>query len=462
MERIKEVRPIRYFSTNRYRAGGFIDEVSFAKALIMGQAPDGGLFMPSAIPQFFDSELELMMRRSYPDIAAMVLRKWFHPSEISYEKMLEIVNDAYKFPVPLEHVIGRQYVMRLDQGPTASFKDFAALMLARLMAHFRKSGQNLHVLVATSGDTGSAVGEAFKGVEGTRVTILYPAKEVSGRQKKQLDTIGDNVQAIAVQDGKFDDCQDMVKQAFSDKDLERLNLTSANSINIGRILPQIIYYFYAYARLAEKSQRIIFSVASGNFGDMMGAEYAQRMGLPIEKIIVATNENNEFPVFMETGKYKKISPSRACLSNAMNVGHPSNLARLFQLYNGNVDKDGNVWREPNTIEMGRNIFSVSVSDEETRWAIQEAYKQHGVILEPHGAVGWRGLEIFQSHYLYLDDFIQVCLETAHPAKFPEEIKSLLGIDPDLPDSLKSIDRRIGEPIIMPAEYEELKKYLLAC
>ncbi len=462
MDMIKEVRPIRYFSTNRYRVGGFISQVSFAQALIIGQAPDGGLFMPSAIPQFSDGELEHMMRRSYPDIAAMVLRKWFHPKEIGFEKMLEIVNDAYKFSVPLEHVVDGQYIMRLDQGPTASFKDFAALMLARLMAHFRESGQDLHVLVATSGDTGSAVGEAFKGVEGTKVSILYPANEVSGRQKKQLDTIGGNVQAIAIQGGKFDDCQDMVKQAFSDKDLEHLNLTSANSINIGRILPQIIYYFYAYAKLAEKSQRIIFSVPSGNFGDMMGAEYAQRMGLPIEKIIVVTNENNEFPVFMETGKYSKISPSRACLSSAMNVGHPSNLARLFELYGGNVDKDGKVWEEPNTIRMGRNIFSVSVSNEETRQAIKNAHKQYGVIFEPHGAVGWRGLEIFQSHYPQLDDFIQVCLETAHPAKFPEEIKGLLGIDPELPDSLKSIDQRTGEPIIMPTKYEELKKYLLAC
>jgi threonine synthase len=316
--------------------------------------------------------------------------------------------------------------------------------------------------VATSGDTGSAVGQAFKGVEGTKVSILYPENEVSGRQKKQLDTIGGNVQAIAIQGGKFDDCQDMVKQAFSDKDLEHLNLTSANSINIGRILPQIIYYFYAYAQLAKKSQRIIFSVPSGNFGDMMGAEYAQRMGLPIEKIIVATNENNEFPVFMETGKYSKISPSRACLSSAMNVGHPSNLARLFELYSGNVDKDGKVWQEPNTIEMGRNIFSVSVSDEATRQTIKSAYKQYDVILEQHGAVGWHGLEIFQSHYCHLDDFIQVCLETAHPAKFPEEIKGLLGIDPELPDSLKSIDQRTGEPIVMTADYEALKKYLLNC
>jgi threonine synthase len=333
--------------------------------------------------------------------------------------------------------------------------------MARLMAYYKNPGQKLHVLVATSGDTGSAVGEAFKGVEGTRVTILYPADEVSGRQKKQLDTIGGNVQAIAVDGGKFDDCQDMVKAAFTDPDLAKTGLTSANSINIGRILPQIIYYFYAWCQLADGVEPIIFSIPSGNFGDMMGAEYAWRMGLPIAKLIVSTNENDEFPLFMTTGKYAKISPSRACLSNAMNVGHPSNLARLFCLYGGTVDKTGKVWKYPNLEKMRERIFAVSVTDDETRYAIVRAHEEHNIILEPHGAVGWRGLEVYNNICPRTNAFLSVCLETAHPAKFPEQIKELLGVDPELPDSLKAIDGRIGEPIKMAADYGELKEYLLA-
>jgi len=288
------------------------------------------------------------------------------------------------------------------------------------------------------------------------VTILYPADEVSLMQKKQLETIGGNVRAISV-DGKFDDCQNLVKEAFADRELARFNLSSANSINFGRILPQIVYYIYAYAQLAGRGEEVIFSVPSGNFGDALGCEYARRMGLPVARLIMPTNENNEFPIYLETGKYTKVSPSRACISNAMNVGHPSNLARFFELYGGTVDRAGVVHRYPDLQEMRRYIFSVSVSDEETRQTIKSVYERYRVILEQHGAVGWAGLEAYQKKTG--DSKLAICLETAHPAKFPEEIKSLLGIDPELPESMKDLARRQGSAIALTSDFKAFKNYL---
>ncbi|MBU2027945.1 MAG: threonine synthase [Proteobacteria bacterium] len=451
---------IRYYSTNRNldQVAGitpFRETVSFREALLMGQAPDEGLFMPETIPALPIKALKALKGAPYTD-AAMLVAEAFLAEEIEAETLRLIIADAYNYPVPLENVFARKYVMRLDQGPTASFKDFAARMMARLMSAFRDQGNRLNVLVATSGDTGSAVGEAFKGVEGIDVTILYPRGEVSGRQKKQLDTIGGNVRAVSV-DGKFDDCQDLVKQAFSDPAFVDFNLTSANSINFGRILPQIIYYIWAWAQLSREGETAVFSVPSGNFGDALGCEYARRMGLPVEKLIMPTNENDEFPRFLETGIYEKISPSRACLSNAMNVGHPSNLARFFDLYGGTVDRAGVVHRIPDLDEMKRRIYSVSISDRETKKTIKRVYDQHKVLLEPHGAVGWRGLEVYLE--LFGDAPLCISLETAHPAKFPDEIRELLEIDPDLPQSMKDIDYRAGEPVFLLADYGKLKTYL---
>lgn len=451
---------IRYYSTNRNLecVEGIIPfkgSVSFQEALLRGQAPDEGLFMPDYIPRLSIDDVLALKNRPYPEIALLVA-KLFLDDEISHDALEKIVYDSYNFDVPLETVADGKYVMRLDQGPTASFKDFAARMMARLMSHFRGRGRRLNVLVATSGDTGSAVGEAFKGVDGIDVNILYPRAEVSGRQKKQLDTIGDNVRALSI-DGKFDDCQDLVKQAFSDPSLEYLNFTSANSINFGRILPQIVYYIYAYARLCGKGDEIVISVPSGNFGNALGCEYARRMGLPIKKLVMPTNENDEFPRYLTTGVYGKVSPSRACLSNAMNVGHPSNLARFFDIYGGTVDRMGNVHKYPDIDTMRKNIFSVSISDDVTKECIKQTYETYGVILEPHGAVGWRGLEIFLEKN---GDYSPcVSLETAHPAKFPDEIIELLGITPELPDSMKDIDKREGEPTDLPVAYGTFKEYL---
>jgi threonine synthase len=451
---------IRYYSTNRNLEGidgitPFKGYVSFRDALLQGQAPDEGLYVPERIPSLPYEDIFSLKGKPYID-AAMLVAGAFLGGEIDEKLLQRIIEDSYPFPVPLEHVYDRKYVMRLDQGPTASFKDFAARMMARLMSYFRSGGKRLNVLVATSGDTGSAVGEAFKGVEGIDVNILYPAGEVSGRQKKQLDTIGENVQALSVK-GKFDDCQNLVKEAFSDPTLEYLNFTSANSINFGRILPQMVYYVYAYSQLCEKGEEIVICVPSGNFGNALGCDYARRMGLPVNRLVMPTNENDEFPGFLASGRYEKVSPSKACLSNAMNVGHPSNLARFFELYGGTVDRTGAVHRSPDVDEMRRRIFSVSVSDEMTKDCIRKAYDRYGLILEPHGAVGWRGLEI----YLESEGDFPLCvsLETAHPAKFPDEIIELLHIAPDVPDSMKGLEKRNGEPIELSGDYGEFREYL---
>jgi threonine synthase len=453
---------ICYYSTNRHldRVPGitpFRETVSFREALQLGQAPDEGLFMPDRIPVLPLEALRALKGASYADAALLVARA-FLMDEIPPEALKQLIDDAYNYPVPLENVLARKYLLRLDQGPTASFKDFAARLMARLMSAFRDPGRRLNVLVATSGDTGSAVGEAFRGVEGIDVTILYPKDEVSSRQKKQLDTIGLNVQAVCV-DGKFDDCQDLVKQAFSDPVFAGCSLTSANSINFGRILPQIIYYVWAWAQLARDGEPVVFSVPSGNFGNALGCEYARRMGLPVAKLVMPTNENDEFPRFLETGAYEKISPSRACLSNAMNVGHPSNLARFFDLYGGTVDRTGCVHRIPDVEEMKRHIYSVSISDRETKKTIKRIYDQHKVLLEPHGAVGWRGLEVYLE--LFGDFPLCVSLETAHPAKFPDEIRELLGINPDLPQSMKDIDERSGHAASLAPDYGQFKAFLEA-
>ncbi|MEE9910495.1 MAG: threonine synthase [Deltaproteobacteria bacterium] len=452
--------PIRYYSTNRHvnQVAGikpFTGSVSFKEALLAGQAPDEGLFVPDRIPALAMDDIIALRDKPYWH-AAQLVAEAFLSDEFPSAVLEAIVKDAYNYPVPLEAVYPRAFILRLDQGPTASFKDFAARMMARLMSQCRPEGERINILVATSGDTGSAVGEAYKGVAGIDVTILYPAGEVSLMQKKQLDTIGGNVQSICV-NGKFDDCQNLVKEAFADDELARFNLSSANSINFGRILPQIVYYVYAYAQLAGAGEEVIFSVPSGNFGDALGCEYARRMGMPLAKLVMPTNENDEFPNFLATGTYSKVSPSRACISNAMNVGHPSNLARFFELYGGTVDRVGTVHRYPDLEEMRRRIFSVSVADEQTRRTIKSVYERYHVILEQHGAVGWAGLESYMRETG--DSRLAICLETAHPAKFPEEIIDLLGIDPDLPESMKDLARREGSAISMSKDFASFKKYL---
>jgi threonine synthase len=350
--------------------------------------------------------------------------------------------------------------MRLDQGPTASFKDFAARLMGRLINYYlRLENEKLLILTATSGDTGSAIANAFFGLDNIQVLVLFPEKEVTPRQRRQMTTLGRNVNIIAI-DGKFDHCQALVKEAFSDPDLNHLRLSSANSINIGRLVPQIVYYFYAQARLRRQvDEPIIFSVPSGNFGDMMGSVLAWRMGLPIKRLIIATNENDEFPKYVAGGNYQTIDPSRNCISSAMNVGHPSNLARLIDLYGGRMDEKGNISAAADMERMRRDIFAVSVSDAETRQTIRGAFEQHRLLLEPHGAVGWAGLQKYLKQERQGPEQLCVSLETAHPAKFPEEIRAILGFDPPLPPSLEGIESREESFAVMANDYSGFKDFL---
>jgi threonine synthase len=290
------------------------------------------------------------------------------------------------------------------------------------------------------------------------VLVLFPADEVSARQRKLMTTLADNVRTLAIA-GKFDDCQAMVKRAFADPDLRHIALSSANSINIGRLLPQSVYYFYAASRLAKYGEATVFSVPSGNFGDMMGAVVAQQMGLPVKKLIVPVNSNDAFPRFLETGVYQKIVPSRNALSNAMNVGHPSNLARLVAVYRGQMDQDGHILRAPDLDAMRKSIFSSSVSDERTRETLQQAWSTHHLLLEPHGAVAWRGFLDWLS-VEPLNGSPTVVLETAHPAKFPEEIVKSLGFTPEVPPNLAAVDALLEDYDRMSVNYDAFKEYLI--
>jgi len=249
--------------------------------------------------------------------------------------------------------------------------------------------------------------------------------------------------------------------AFTDPDLDYLSLSSANSINIGRLVPQIIYYFYSYSRLREKEgdDEVIFSIPSGNFGDMMGGIFAKRMGLPIKKFIISVNKNDEFPKFLNSGKYNKIEPSENCISSAMNVGHPSNLARLVDLYNGEMNEKGEILKSPNMDEMRKDIFSISVSDKETKETIEETYEKHNVLIEPHGAVGWKGLTEYLEQNETDADKLCISLETAHPAKFPEQIIDILGLDPELPESLKGLENKKEHYDKVGNTYPDFKSYL---
>jgi threonine synthase len=449
--------PILFYSTNLKSP-----PVTFSAALLKGQAPDKGLYLPETIPQIPLKEIREYAGKPYPEIAFDVARR-FLAGEIPEQDLLAIANDAYDYDVPLEKVHDRKYVMRLDQGPTASFKDFAARMMGRLMQYYLKlNGSRLLILTATSGDTGSAVANAFYGMNNIDVVVLFPEKEVTARQRKQMTTLGKNVRILAL-DAKFDDCQALVKQAFADPDLAHLPLSSANSINIGRLIPQIVYYFYAWSRLSDGVEKAVISVPSGNFGDMMGGVLAMNMGLPVRKFVIAVNGNDEFAKYLHSGIYEKIEPSVNCISSAMNVGHPSNLARLVALYGGVMDEAGRIRKPADMKRMRQELFSVSVSDDETRHTIASAWSHHRLLLEPHGAVGWAGLWKYLEQHPEVNTPDQLCisLETAHPAKFPEEILKILGIDPDLPDSLKGIDEKEELIMNLPNDYRSFKEYLLS-
>lgn len=445
---------IRFHSTN-----GQSPAVNLREAMLAGQAPDRGLYFPDKFPRFTPDEIAAFAKLPYHEVARRVLSP-FSAGIIPDDDLARMCREAYNFDLPLEKIHDRIYLIRLDQGPTASFKDFAAQMMARMFGRFlREAGKQLTILTATSGDTGAAVAHAFHNIPGVRVIVLFPFDEVSRSQRKLMTTLRENVRTIAI-DGKFDDCQAMVKRAFSDPALAHISLSSANSINIGRLLPQSIYYFYAASRVARPGEPIVFSVPSGNFGDMMGAVVAREMGLPVKKIIASVNENDSFPRFLATGVYEKIAPSRNSLSNAMNVGHPSNLARLVAVYGGQMDETGKIHRQPDLVAMRRDLFSSSVSDARTRTALAEFWNKYQLLLEPHGVVAWQGLLDWMA-VEPLGDAPAVIIETANPAKFPEEVEKVVGWPPDVPPAMQAAIDQPEDFDRMGSDYEQFREYLLA-
>ena len=446
--------PLLFHSTN-----GQSPAVNLREAMLEGQAPYRGLYFPKTFPRLSPEEIASFAKLPYHEIAFRVLSK-YTDGVIPATDLATMCREAYNFALPLEKIYDRVHLLRLDQGPTASFKDFAAQMMARMFGRFlHEDGKQLTILTATSGDTGAAVAHAFHNIPGVRVIVLFPFDEVSRSQRKLMTTLADNVRTIAV-DGKFDDCQAMVKRAFADPALAHIPLSSANSINIGRLLPQSIYYFYAASRVAQSGEPIVFSIPSGNFGDMMGAVVAREMGLPVKKIVASVNDNDAFTKFLAIGVYQKISPSRNSVSNAMNVGHPSNLARLVAVYGGRMDETGKIHQMPDLAAMRRDLFSSSVSDQRTREAIQDFWTKYQLLLEPHGAVAWRGffdwLEVEP-----LGNAPAVIIETANPAKFPEEVEKVVGWPPDVPPAMAAAIKLPEDFDRMGADYDAFRNYLVA-
>lgn len=447
---------MKYYSTNLRSP-----EVSFPEALLKGIAPDGGLYLPVSIPVLSKADIVSLSGKAYYETAFCILSRLLG-DEIDDDKLMSICRDAYNFDVPLEKITDNRYILRLDRGPTASFKDFAARLMSRLMQHYLSlNSSRLTILTATSGDTGSAVASAFYGLNNIDVIILYPEKEVTPIQRKQMTTLQGNIQVIAI-DGKFDDCQRLVKQAFADPELSELDLSSANSINIGRLLPQSVYYFYAYSQFPpESAKNIVFSVPSGNFGNLMGGIIAKKMGLQVEKFIISTNENDEVPEFLKNGYYTPIEPSRNCISSAMNVGHPSNLARLVALNGGIMNEKGVIIKAPELAKLRNDLYAVSITDSETRETINDFYNSYKMLIEPHGAVAWRGIEKYLEHESagLNKNNAYISLETAHPAKFAEEIIINTGTTPEYPDSLKDLAEKNESYITMKNDYKHFSEYI---
>ena len=433
--------------------------VSLRDAILAGQAPDRGLYLPERFPQIAPEEIAEFAELPYRQIAFRVLRK-FTEGVIPDDALTAMCDRAYDFGVPLEVIQRGVHLMRLDQGPTASFKDFAAQIMAQMFGRFlQEIGSQVTILTATSGDTGAAVAHAFHEVPGVRVIVLFPLAEVSESQRKLMTTLKENVRTVAVY-GKFDDCQAMVKRAFADPALKHIHLSSANSINIGRLLPQSIYYFYAASRLARPSESIVFSIPSGNFGDMMGAIIAREMGLPVRKIIASVNDNDAFPRYLASGVYEKVTPSRNSVSNAMNVGHPSNLVRIVSVYGGQMDETGKIHRPPDLAAMRRDLFSSSINDERTRTSLREFWNKYQILLEPHGVVAWQGF-LDWCAVEPLGNTPAVIVETANPAKFPLEVEKVVGWAPDVPAAMNTGLQLPEDYDRMEANYDTFRHYLLA-
>jgi len=412
-------------------------------AVINGMAPNKGLYMPeeiSVLPESFWQELPDM---DLGEIGFHVLKPYFCPT-IPEEEFKTLTKDAFNFPIPLKKVSENISALELFHGPTLAFKDIGARFLARVMAQFTHDlDQNINVLVATSGDTGSAVANGFIGVEGVDVYVLYPKGLVSDVQEKQFTTLGQNVTAIEI-DGTFDDCQRLVKTAFMDDELQKkLVLTSANSINLARFLPQMVYYFYAYAQAIKQGKKdIVVSVPSGNFGNLTAGLIAYKMGLPVKHFIAATNINDIVPKYLDSGIY---SPAKSISTpaNAMDVGDPSNFVRVQELFNKSWDS------------IKKTITGFVCKNEEIFEMIEKVFKEEGYILDPHGAIGYKSL-----NELLKNDEFGIFLATAHPAKFPETVEEIIKQKVEQPDRLKAFLAGKKNVEELSEEFETFKKYLL--
>ena len=431
---------MKYKSTNNKSA-----EVTFREATLAGIADDGGLFMPVKFNRLDEKLLNNISSIPFGEMAYEVA-KLFVEDDIPAADLKKIIYEAINFTAPIQKISDNVSVLELFHGPTLAFKDFGARFLAKTSEYLlRNENEKTTILVATSGDTGSAVANGFYGIENIDVVLLYPSGKVSEIQEKQLTTLDKNITAIEVA-GTFDDCQRFVKRAFADAELKtRMKLSSANSINIARLIPQSFYYYSAYAQLKSKNKLVVFSVPSGNFGNLTAGLFARQTGLPVHQFIAAVNANDVFPKYLETGVFTA-KPSVKTLSNAMDVGNPSNLARINALYNDDVNIIRNV------------IFSRSFNDEQTLAEISAAYENSGYIFDPHGAVGHLAVKEYKAKYG--NDFNFVVLETAHPAKFIDVYEEKIKEKITLPNALAECLRKEKKSVKIENNYEGLKEYLI--
>lgn len=419
--------------------------VSFEEAVVRGLAPDKGLYFPTAIQRLPQSFFENIEGMTAPIIAFEVIRQ-FVSDDIPEAKLREIVKEVLSFDFPVVEIAPSIRALELYHGPTLAFKDVGARFMARCLGYFNRykdPSQKVTVLVATSGDTGGAVANGFYEVPGVEVVILYPSGKVSDIQEKQLTTLGKNITAIEVE-GTFDDCQTMVKQAFLDKELkQKRTLTSANSINVARWLPQMFYFFITYKKLKHLNKKLVFSVPSGNFGNICAGMMAYRLGLPVHHFIAGTNANAVVPAYLKTGEYNP-KPSVATISNAMDVGAPSNFIRIRELYHNDLEK------------LREHLSGHSYSDEETEIAIKELYSEYKYIADPHGAIGYLALKDYLKDK---SDMEGIFLETAHPVKFLDVIPAQVAEHIVISDEMKELLTRKKETLFIQ-KYEELKEFLL--
>jgi len=416
---------------------------TFREATLIGLPSDNGLFMPDYIPDH-SNLIKGIKNLSIHDIS-YVIAESFMNEDLSNSKIEDIINDSIRFSAPLVKLGENKHILELFHGPTLAFKDFGACFMGRTMEKFvADSNKQLNILVATSGDTGSAVANGFYDVEGINVIILYPSGKISSIQEKQISTLDKNIYSLEVE-GTFDDCQKLVKKAFLDKNLSStILLSSANSINISRLIPQTFYYFYAYCQL-NINEKVVFSVPSGNFGNLTAAIFSKFMGLPIDKLIASTNSNDVVPRFLESGEYSP-KPSIETISNAMDVGNPSNLARILDIYN---DIEG----------IREDVISWSFSDNETKEEIINTFSKNKYLLDPHGAVGLLGLKKYFKNNLLNNTGI--FLGTAHPSKFSNIIKPIINEDIKIPDRLKKMIDKEKRSIKIKNSFNEFSDYLLS-